>query len=549
MRSTILCKLSFIFLLITSSFAQPSAPAGPAGTADLLREALDAYRAGKYEIAVAKFQARLAQDPHSGEAYAGLTRCYLRQEKVDLAYTTATKAVADVPDSIPAHVALGEVLFRQAKMGEAERELLHGVNTTKQDPHAFLGLVRLYDAYSMHASARKMLNKAHELAPDDPDVQQAWIRTRPRAEQIRWLEDKVAADSGDDQETRHSQHERLEFLKAREKEPRTCKLVATPKTVETQLEPLLLDPKHFYGYGLLVKINGQASKLHLDTGASGIFINKRLAQKAGIKPLVSMRYGGIGDKGDRNGYVGYAESIKVGGLEFQNCLVGVSDTRSILTDDGLIGADVFSRYLVTIDFFWQKLRLEELPHRPEEAPDAASVLQEDDDAPGSDDAQKKDGQKNEAQSAASNQPHDRYIAPEMQNYTKVFRFGHDLLIPTAVGNTPAKLFLIDTGAMDNNISPEAAREVTKLHGNDFMTVKGVSGSVKNVYSADKAVLTFSHFRQENQEMTSIDMSGISRSEGTEVSGILGMTTLRRFIIKIDYRDGLVDFVYENDLKK
>ncbi len=137
----------------------------------------------------------------------------------------------------------------------------------------------------------------------------------------------------------------------------------------------------------------------------------------------------------------------------------------------------------------------------------------------------------------------------MQNYTKVFRFGHDLLIPTAVGNTPAKLFLIDTGAMDNNISPEAAREVTKLHGNDFMTVKGVSGSVKNVYSADKAVLTFSHFRQENQEMTSIDMSGISRSEGTEVSGILGMTTLRRFIIKIDYRDGLVDFVYENDVKK
>jgi tetratricopeptide (TPR) repeat protein len=546
MRSSIILQLSFASLLITSSsLAQPATQFGPAGTADLLREAFDAYRGGKYDMAIVKFQAKLALDPHSGEAYAGLIRCYLRQEKVDLAYTTATRATTDDPDSIPAHVALGEVLFRQARMGEAERELLRGVNTTKQDAHAFLGLAGLYDAYSMHASARKMLNKAYELAPEDPDVQRAWIRIRPRAEQIKWLEDNIAASSDDDKETRDSQHERLEFLKAREKDQRTCKLVETPKNVETQLVPLLLDPKHFYGYGLPVKINGQAAKLQLDTGASGIFINKRLAQKAGIKPLVSMRYGGIGDRGDRRGYIGYADSIKMGGLEFQNCLVEVSETRSILTDDGLIGTDVFSRYLVTIDFLWQKLRLRELPRRPGEVERAATVL------PGdiADVGSGGEAEKKEAGTTAPSGPQDRYIAPEMQNYTKVFRFGHDLLIPTSVGNTPPKLFLIDTGAMDNSISPEAAREVTKVRGDDFTIVKGVSGTVNKVYSADKAVLTFSHFRQENQEMTSIDMSGISRSEGTEVSGILGMTTLRRFIITIDYRDGLVDFTYENDARK
>jgi hypothetical protein len=131
----------------------------------------------------------------------------------------------------------------------------------------------------------------------------------------------------------------------------------------------------------------------------------------------------------------------------------------------------------------------------------------------------------------------------MQSYTKVFMAGRDLLIPTRVGNSPPKLFLIDTGAMTNSISPQAAREVTKVRGDSDMHVRGISGAVKDVYSADKAVLQFSHYRQENQDMTSFDLSRISRSDGMEVSGILGFTTLRLFTLKIDYRDGLVDFVY------
>jgi hypothetical protein len=130
----------------------------------------------------------------------------------------------------------------------------------------------------------------------------------------------------------------------------------------------------------------------------------------------------------------------------------------------------------------------------------------------------------------------------MQNYTKIFRFGHELLIPTRIGDAPSKLFLIDTGAMMNTISPQAAREVTKVRDSD-VRVHGVSGSVRDVYSADKAILQFSHYKQENQDVVAFDLSGISRGAGTEVSGILGFTTLRLFTLKIDYRDGLVDFTY------
>ena len=131
----------------------------------------------------------------------------------------------------------------------------------------------------------------------------------------------------------------------------------------------------------------------------------------------------------------------------------------------------------------------------------------------------------------------------MSSYTKVLRFGHQLLIPTKIGDAPAKLFLIDSGGFTNMIDPSAAREVTKVHGDAYMKVKGVSGSVKNVYSADKAVLFFGHLRQENQDIIAFDMTPISNGAGTEISGMLGFTTLNLLDIKIDYRDGLVNLSY------
>ena len=73
----------------------------------------------------------------------------------------------------------------------------------------------------------------------------------------------------------------------------------------------------------------------------------------------------------------------------------------------------------------------------------------------------------------------------------------DLLIPTVIGSTPQKLFLIDTSSLVNFISPVAASEVTKVHTNSDVIVKGISGSVDKVYTANKAILQFGHVRQEN----------------------------------------------------
>src|SRR5262249_34818400 len=146
-------------------------------------------------------------------------------------------------------------------------------------------------------------------------------------------------------------------------------------------KPLLIDATHIRGFGLTVQVNGQSSKLLLDTGAGGLLINKKLAQKAGIEPVAASMIGGIGDKGDVNSFVGYAKSIKIGDLEFQNCLVEVSEKRAIVGEDGLIGTDVFSHYLVTLDFLWWKLKLEELPQLPGEKATIAALASHEQDVP------------------------------------------------------------------------------------------------------------------------------------------------------------------------
>ena len=40
------------------------------------------------------------------------------------------------------------------------------------------------------------------------------------------------------------------------------------------------------------------------------------------------------------------------------------------------------------------------------------------------------------------------------------------------------------------------------------------------------------------------MDGLSREAGVEVSGIIGLQTLRYLTVDIDYRDGLIHVVYD-----
>lgn len=539
------------FLTVPAAGQEMSVVSPQGANGNLLTEALALYRTGKFDEAVAAYRKAVTQDPKSGEAYAGEARCLLKQEKVAEAFEVARQGVAQSPDSAAAHTALGEILFRKGSMYYADVEFVKAANAAKPDARAFLGKARIEEAMSLYAQAKKHVDRAHELDPADPEIRREWLGTLRRADQIKELEQYLSGGSNDDAEMREALLRHLELLKERQEQPRhSCRLVTNVEHTETRLDRLLTDPFHLRGYGLTVDVNGRTTRLLLDTGAGGLLINRSVAEKAGIKPVVQTKLHGIGDKGPMGGYIGYADSIKVGGLEFQNCLVEVSEKKSVAGEDGLLGTDVFSHFLVTLDFPQEKLLLSELPKRPDEHESKPATLNtEDPDDPSAgpeDRASESSGKDAKTQSAVaqSNGPKDRYISPEMKSFTSVYRFGHDLLIPTRVGDSDPKLFLIDTGGFVNMISPEAASEVTKVRRDSYTQVRGISGSVKEVKSADKVVLQFGRFRQQNEDLVSFDMSHISRSAGTEVSGILGFVLLKMLKVTIDYRDGLVDFEYK-----
>ena len=348
--------------------------------------------------------------------------------------------------------------------------------------------------------------------------------------------------------------EYLEFLKATVDKPiHACRLVSKVEQTETKLETLYAeDFRHMRGIGVSVRLNDRNVHLLLDTGAGGIMVGRKVAEKAGLTRISAVHYGGIDDKGLQSGYTAVADHIRIGELEFQDCVVAVSDQRWLADEDGLIGADVFGAYLIDLDLPGERLKLSPLPKRPEDTMAPKSLNSEGEEQANAE--QKEDNaneqtSKDQKPSAPASQtahrlPRDRYVAPEMVNWTKVFRFSHAILVPTSVNDSKPMLFGLDTGGFTNILSLRAGRQVAKVSSDYRDRVSGLNGEVNKVYSSDKVTLSFGHFRQSNLGIITLDLSTVSRHTGTEVSGFLGFAMLRRLELKLDYRDGLVDFVYE-----
>jgi hypothetical protein len=253
------------------------------------------------------------------------------------------------------------------------------------------------------------------------------------------------------------------------------------------------------GYGLRVRLNDRATvTLLLDTGSSGVTITRKLAEKIGAGKLSEQALEGVGKSGPAVGYKAWVDKVVIGDLEFHDCFVHATP-REIAQVDGIIGSDVFSKYLITLDLRAHKLRLEPLP---------------------SGDAE---GQ------------------PAQESSTQAFSFGHFLLLPTEVGKRAAGLFVIDSGSNANTISPELARLMPEMRTFNA-PMSGASGVANSAFIADDATLRFARVSRGGERISTMDLHSISKDLGVEISGQIGFSALENMKVIIDYRDGLVRFV-------
>ncbi len=533
--------LLFVCVATCSSRAQDPTPKPESEAAKNVKMADDLVGQGKPQEAIAKYQAALKLDPQLESAHIGLTTAHLDLGEIDAALASVLAGMNAHPESAPLMVTLGKVRFRRGEMGESEQAFQTALQIDPHQAGAYIGLARLYRSFSLYGHADAAVKRAHEIAPNDGDVQFLWLQTLPRQERLPALEAYLASPQVKSYERKDWQ-EYLQYLKKTHDQPsHSCKVVNNAEAAQVKLEYVHDPYPHIEGVGVDLKVNGRDHVLLLDTGAGGITIDSKSAKKAGLKSFADIALGGVGSQGERRAYLAVADRIQIGGLEFQDCVVTVSDKRLLPEADGLIGADVFASYMVDIDMPRKMLKLSALPARPGEQQVTASLDSEDDSAV--------TPEASNAVSAADKRdaqgPKDRYIAPDMANWTRVFRFGHMLLVPTRVNASKPMLFLVDTGSFQNILTPQAVRANAKLKQSDTQ-IYGASGKVDTVYNADKVDIEFARFHQTNIDAFSVDLSNISDGIGTEVSGTLGFNLLSLLQVKIDYRDGLVDFVYRDN---
>jgi tetratricopeptide (TPR) repeat protein len=467
-----------------------------AAAGDKLDDARAELRAGHANAAIELLRDQVAKDPAAVESSVLLSETLLSEERFDEAGEVIDGAIVKHQSEASLQRVLGDLRYREGRIFDAEKAYKAAIKLDPHNARAIYGISRVFQVTCLRRKASEMLQVAHAIDFHDPHIAGAFYFADRRSQAaIARMEAALArqrgtADGKADPALEHVLEMWIAEAKALDGKPE-FDLSAPGQQYRIPLRRLM-DGRRITGASLPVQINGVKADLRLDTGAGGILLSSRFAERAGIRRLADTEIFGIGNGPAVKGWVGYAPKVQIGNLEFANCIVSVPEKGSTDDSGGLIGSDIFQRFLVKINFAVQSLDLDPLPGP---AWDGHALV-------------------------------DRYDGPELAGYSQMLIIQHNLLIPTVISESTnaeqtAGLFLLDSGARLNMISTNLAPAITNVHDSQDR-VRGISGKVKMVYQADKIVLQFANFRQLNLDLASFDLTGFSRGAETEISGIMGL---------------------------
>jgi tetratricopeptide (TPR) repeat protein len=488
--------LAFILIILPLSQAPAQKPAGEDGKD--IAAARQLFRQGDFHSAAAQFRQITDSRPNAA-AYAALVESLLKLDDVKAADDSSQKALVALPDSADVHAARGDVYFRRGLIPDAQEEYKTALKLDDKCARAWLGQGKVDAVFARREQAKAAVAKARELDPEDGDALYEWAIRQPFPGNVAALEKHLAEFRNDDETERH-EREYKEFVKALAGRRVWIPAKEVDRT-EIKLEVLTIGASMVRrGYGVRVRLNDRATvTLLLDTGSSGVIITRKLAEKIGARKLSEQSLEGIGKGATNVGYKAWVDKVVIGDLEFHDCFVQATP-HEIAQADGTIGTDVFTKYLVTLDFPERKLHLDPLP------------------------------------AASHGEP-----GPEAGAFTQAYNFGHFLLLSTDIGKKATGLFVVDSGANANTISPELAKFVPDMRLFNS-PVSGASGQTNSAFIADDATLRFAKVQKKGERISTVDLHSVSKDLGVEISGQIGFSAMAEMKLMINYRDGLVAFM-------
>lgn len=527
---------------------------GPPSDAD------KAMLAGDFAKAESLYQAALAKQPGDTDATIGLVHSQLHQQKVPEAEDTVNAALEASPKSAAFVTLRGELEFRQGKLWLVEPTVIESYKVDPCNARTRLLFARIAEATARYAIARQQIALAHQFDPEDPEIRLRWIETLPLTQRVPELETFLATlNNGLDPPAQAQLRADLSRWKAENESPgKACRLVSGSAPAEIPFIRLAGYLGHPRAFGFAVGLNAATARLQLDTRGAGISVYRSVAERAGLKRM------GADEKsaGPKPNYAASADSVKIGGLEFKDCVVNVIDSASPFEDgEGTIGVDTLSDFLVTLDFPIRKVTLAALPPRAGDtaAPRLHSLAA--DFTPLAPTEEPAKPAQSSPQGAASTPalsaigPFDRAAATaETKDYAQIYQVNHDLLLPTALGgdklagDRPSEdkivLFVPDASIPETGVSTSTMLDLPKAHEDKSRESAAPGGRAQKVFVADDVSFNFAHLSQKLNGVASMDTAGASAADGAEVSGLLGMnTTLIRLTLHIDFRDGLLKAEY------
>ena len=497
-------KAVYIVLLLSGSIA-PGAV-----TPDAIQQAERELFAARYDRAAELYAKLLREDPAWAPGYYGAVRSLIGAYRAHEAYFVAEEGLRRSPETAEAQAAAGLAAFRRGDLTTAEGCFRKALKINARCAPGLSGLGLIYNSISKFKSARTLMTAAYRISTGDPRLIAAWANTLQGDEHTAALQRALAIyDPG----SREARALRVHIARDNAAGNRKLRRLATPyRNYQIKLVPISRGPGQPYGVGLRVQLNqGHTVQLMLDTGAPGISISPKAAEKAGLEVLgdESMEARGIGNQKPLEAFDYLAAEVAIGDLQFADFPVQAFGSAKSADYDGLIGADLFQQFLVSIDFKDMRLTLDTYPGEPR----------------------------------AVDEPEDAADSPPA-GFFRLFRFGHHLTVHTSVNQGPLQLFLIDSGSSANLIDTDVARESTKVHG-DYQTVlRGIQGRADKVARASQVSLVFAGFRQDNSDLLATSLESGGDVAGVGIAGILGMPVLRQMKMTIDYRNGAVRFEHK-----
>jgi hypothetical protein len=485
-------------------------------------EADNAYLAGDFNKAEGLYQAALTNNPGDTDLAIGLVHTLLREQKLVDATTAVQASIGDKPASAALLTLRGEVELSQGEPWKSAETAGASAKLDPCNPRTVFLIARLAGLTSRYATARRLLAGAHQLDPADPEIRVEWMKTLPPAQRIAEMDAFLANPKGESEQTLGEMRAEFEQMKKWAEEPRKpCTLASQPATVEIPFADIRTNRGIIAAPALDVNVNGHLARLSIDTsynahypmdGFSGLLIQRSVAGHMGLKPLLPTQVVGTGPQGPRAGSFAYADSISIGGVDYHDCVVQLLDSSYGNDADGSISMTLFSDYLVTLDYPSEKLILGPLPAKP-----GATIKSSVDDG---------------------------YTAPEMKDYTAIYRSGSDLILPGSVNGKRKMLFVLDTAIGNSVLSPVAAHEIASGHRESKYELRGMGSNFDRTFTAGNVSLAFANLTQNINLIQTFDTSVFSKDTGMDISGLIGNATLHGLTMRIDYRDGLVRLTYD-----